>query len=196
MHVLLTGATGHIGSTILVSLLTQHPHITHITTITRRPFTPPSLPPPPPPTTHTSHTPPTHTNIVLDTFTSWPPHILSQIAHADAMIWAMGNSTPDPEVNFNYPRVFIESFLPLLAPKPNNKKFQFMYLSGALASPSQTAPLYFMPAARRVKGRFETFALEFAARNDGVWSSWVLRPGGVYKEGSWMEWTYLHMTFK
>ncbi|CAI6285133.1 unnamed protein product [Periconia digitata] len=178
MHILLTGATGHIGHAILQTLL-SHPSTTHITTLTRRPFTPPT------PT-------PKHTNIVLTTFSTWPEEVLSQIKDADAMIWAMGASNADEAVNYEYPVAFQDSFLAALnnnnnTSKKDNKRFRFLYLSGALAESAQDTSLYFLAAARKVKGRTETFSLEFAERNSRFWRTWVLKPGGVYKEGSWGE---------
>ncbi|KAF2242506.1 hypothetical protein BU26DRAFT_127869 [Trematosphaeria pertusa] len=110
MKVLLTGASGIIGSVILKQCL-QRPEITSVITLTRRPL--PS-------------TSPKCENIVVRDFKHWDSGLLDDIADADAMIWAMGTSGGNEEPNLNYPLAFQQAFLP--TQKSPGKRFRFIQL--------------------------------------------------------------------
>jgi nucleoside-diphosphate-sugar epimerase len=164
MKVLITGATGTIGGAIFRHLL-RHPDITSIVTLTRRPF---------PPSSSDSKC----SNIVIDDFNNWDKNVLSSIADADAMIWAMGTSDANKDTNYNYIIAFQQAFRAVL-PSTRRNRFRYVLVSGALVEPDQDKSLWFMPAARKLKGTTENWSLDFARANKDVWQTWIIKPGGV-----------------
>ncbi|KAF2685002.1 hypothetical protein K458DRAFT_301431 [Lentithecium fluviatile CBS 122367] len=162
MKVLITGSTGTIGSAIFRHCL-QHPGITSIVTLTRRAF----------PSSN-----PKCTNIIISDFKTWDASIIVQIADADAMIWALGTSDANKDTNYNYILAFQEAFLQAM-PVPRRNRFRYVLLSGALVEPDQNKTLWFMPAARKLKGMTENWSLEFANEHVDVWQTFIIKPGGV-----------------
>jgi nucleoside-diphosphate-sugar epimerase len=162
MKVLITGATGTIGGAMYRHCL-QHPAITSIVTLTRRPF--PS-------------SDPKSSNIVVSDFKIWPADILSQIADADAIIWALGSSDANEDTNYNYIIAFQEAFRRVM-PVIRANRFRYILLSGALVEPDQDKRLYLLSAARKLKGRAETWSLDFAQQHKDVWQTFIVKPGGV-----------------
>ncbi|KAJ7089841.1 hypothetical protein B0H15DRAFT_800486 [Mycena belliarum] len=162
MKVLLTGATGTIGSGILRHLL-LNPDITSVVTLTRRP-----LPPSNPKTT----------NIVIPDFQNWDAAILTSLSDADAMVWAMGTSDTNEDTNYNFILAFQQAFLPVL-PTPRRNRFRYVLTSGLSVEPDQEKSLWFLDGARKLKGRTETWSLNFAKEHEDVWQTWIIKPGGV-----------------
>jgi putative NADH-flavin reductase len=162
MKVIITGATGTIGGAIYRHCL-QHLEITSIVTLTRRPF----------PCSDSKST-----NIVVSNFKNWDSNVLAQIADADAMIWALGTSDANKDTNYNYIVTFQEAFCKVL-PVPRANRFRYVLVSGALVEPDQDKTLYFMPAARKLKGATENWSLDFAQQHKDVWQTYIIKPGGV-----------------
>lgn len=162
MKILITGATGTIGGAIFRHCL-QHPAITSIVTLTRRPF---------------PFSNPKCSNIVISNFKNWDKDVLAQIADADAMIWALGTSDANKDVNYNYILAFQEAFRQVM-PVARPNRFRYVLLSGALIEPDQDRTLYFMPAARKLKGATENWSLEFAQQHKDIWQTFIVKPGGV-----------------
>lgn len=168
MKVLLTGATGTIGGAIFRHL-DKHPSISSIVALTRRPFDPPSS---------------KCTNIVINDFNNWESDVLASVADSDAMVWAMGTSDTNKDVNYKYIKAFQEAFCNV-ASVGRERRFRYVLVSGALVEPDQEKTLYFMAGARKLKGLTETWSLEFAKRNEKVWQTWIVKPGGVITDQTW-----------
>ncbi|KAF2727532.1 hypothetical protein EJ04DRAFT_517208 [Polyplosphaeria fusca] len=168
MKLLITGATGTIGGGVLHQALT-HPSITSVTALTRRPL-------------ETSH-PKLH-NIIVSDWQHWSAFDLSQISDADAMVWALGVHAADETANYVYPRAFQEQFLEARrarfgAEVEAREGFRHVYVSGQFVEVDQERSLWFLAAARKLRGRMQEEVMAFAERNADVWQAWAVRPGGV-----------------
>jgi uncharacterized protein YbjT (DUF2867 family) len=85
MHLILTGATGLVGSAVLQVMLT-HPAITTISVLSRRPV----------PQTE-GH--PKAKVIIHKDFLNYPPDLLEQLRGAEGCVWALGISQQlEPDV--------------------------------------------------------------------------------------------------
>ena len=162
MKVLLTGATGTIGGAIFRHLL-NNPDITSIVTLTRRPF---------------QTQDPRVSNIIVNDFHNWDMRLLTSIADADAMVWAMGTSDANKDTNYTYIVAFQNAFRQVLSPS-RKRRFRYVLVSGALVEPDQNKTLWLMPAARKLKGTTEEWTLEFAQRHRDFWQTWIIKPGGI-----------------
>lgn len=139
MKVILTGATGFIGSEILSQLL-SNPKITSVVAVSRR------APPASDPKLKT---------VLLEDFSKpWPSSVLDECAGADACIWAMGLATLDAEKNKLINRDFLlvgYHALSSSVPKATGRKLRFVYMSGILAEKDQKRMLYIAGAGRKVR---------------------------------------------
>lgn len=81
MHLLLTGATGLVGSAVLQTMLTT-PSITKITILSRRPV----------PQAEAAKSPKVHTIIHKD-FASYPPSVMEDLKDVEGVVWALGISS-------------------------------------------------------------------------------------------------------
>lgn len=80
MHVILTGATGLVGSSVLNQLLQQPAsRVSHISILGRK-------------NSPLAEGKPNITFIKHDDFTSYPPELLEKLKGANACIWALGIS--------------------------------------------------------------------------------------------------------
>ncbi|KAF2186590.1 hypothetical protein K469DRAFT_726121 [Zopfia rhizophila CBS 207.26] len=163
MKVLITGATGTIGSEILKQCL-QRENIHEIIAFARK-----NIP----------STSPKFSCILMQDFKSWNEDILNKIKDADVMIWAMGTFNGSGEVDLQYPLTFQKLFLEAMTPRQGKPRFRYIHLSGALCEPDQEKMLLFMSAPRKVRGLAEKKSLEFAEENKEVWQTCVVRPGSV-----------------
>ncbi|RMZ68053.1 hypothetical protein GMOD_00004212 [Pyrenophora seminiperda CCB06] len=166
MKVLVVGATGAIGNTLLNHCL-RRPEVTSVIAITRRPLA--------------SSDTDKLSNIVVPDFSALPgteDAIWTQMADADALIWAMGSYTFDEKVNYAYPLAFQSALSSRLERNDKSKKFKWVLLGGAFTEPNQTQFLYFLPGQRRTKGLLQTKTLEFA-KEHADWEAIVIRPGGI-----------------
>ena len=166
MKVLVVGATGAIGNTLLNHCL-RRPEVTSVIAITRRPL----------PSTDTAKL----SNIIIPDFGALPgteDAAWTKMADADALIWAMGSYTFDESVNYAYPLAFQSALAKCLEQNGTTKKFAWILLGGAFTEPNQTQPLYFLADQRRTKGLLQTRTLEFAKAHAN-WEAVVIRPGGI-----------------
>jgi hypothetical protein len=164
MKVLLTGATGFVGSEVLRRLV-AHPAVEQITCLTRRP--PPLVAP----------------KIALrlhDDFTRYDDAAFDAFAQHDACIWALGGKasdlgTPDrfAEITHTFTLTLARG-VAIRARRP----FSFCYLSGMGADPSETARLPWERLTRHLKGRTEKDLGRLQADHPhfGVHN---FRPGGI-----------------
>ncbi|EXJ79001.1 hypothetical protein A1O3_08502 [Capronia epimyces CBS 606.96] len=93
VHLILTGATGLVGSSVLSHILSlpSGGNITRLSILTRNP-TIPLLATPPPPGTPSSNKSTRIEVIEHRDFTTYPPELLERLQGADACIWALGVS--------------------------------------------------------------------------------------------------------
>lgn len=82
MHLILTGATGLVGSSILQTMLT-HPSITKLSILSRSPV--------PLAESHANHEK-AHVIIHKD-FKEYPESVLEQLRGAEGCVWALGTSS-------------------------------------------------------------------------------------------------------
>jgi len=170
MEIIITGATGTIGSAILRHCLTN-PSITSIVALTRRPL----------PITH-----PKLSTITIDNWITWDSGVLSRILSADAAIWAIGTTDANREINYDYPLAFQESFLEARKASPHAaKRFRYIRVSGAFTEPDQDRSLWFYAGPRKLHGLAEARTMELAEKYNSVCQTFVVKPGGVSKKGDW-----------
>ena len=155
MHVLLTGATGHVGSGILAYLLTLPPgRITRLTILTRREI----------PLISTARGHPHFEVRVVhhENFLEYPEFLLESLGPIDAVIWALGISQNEVEDDDEY--INITKDFPLAAARAFTKdslSLNFVYISAEGASTMEPGP--FTPLFSRVKGETEVALLELSS---------------------------------
>jgi nucleoside-diphosphate-sugar epimerase len=164
MKVILTGATGFVGSNVLTHLIAD-PRVSKITCLTRRPI---------------ATTAPKVTTILHEDFASYDDWLLGRLAEHDACIWALGGKASDlgkPDVFAKITYAFTLALANGIASR-EGKRFTFCYLSGMGADPSETAWFPWEKLTRHLKGRTEKDlgALQNRYREFCAHS---FRPGGV-----------------
>ncbi|KAF6232479.1 hypothetical protein HO173_009359 [Letharia columbiana] len=163
MHLILTGATGLVGSACLHQMLTNN-LVTTVSILSRRPV--------PMAEGH-----PKVKTILHTDFNQYPTEVLNQLKGATGCVWALGVSVNDvskefyEEIVVSYPLAAAKAFASL------SESFNFVYVSGEGAT---TTPGRFTPFFGRVKGRIEAqlqaLSTEPAYASLKVYS---LRPAGV-----------------
>ncbi|KAJ6520161.1 hypothetical protein C8R45DRAFT_853682 [Mycena sanguinolenta] len=143
MHIILTGATGTVGYPVLRQCLAS-PNITRVSILSRRQFTLPSgdgL------DTQKAQI------IVHDNFAAYPSTLTDLLQGADGCVWAQGISQTQVSkeeyvrITHDYPLAAAKAFSTL----SNNNKFNFVYVSGEGADPTEKTFTYF----GKIKGRAE-----------------------------------------
>lgn len=198
VHLILTGATGLVGSSALSHILslpaTSQPQIHRLSILTRNTSIP-----------WLSSTPPTgtpsinkHTQIeVIEhrDFGSYGPEVLAKLKGADACIWALGVSQNDVSteqyvtITRDYALEAAKAFSSLRDPastgtdaKANDtadaRKFRFIYVSGEGAT---WTPRAWTAQFGRVKGETERALIQLGHQSpfDKVLSVYAARPGAV-----------------
>jgi nucleoside-diphosphate-sugar epimerase len=164
MRIVLTGATGFVGSEVLQKLATT-PGVDEITCLARR--APAALPP--------------KTTLILhDDFSRYDAGLINRLADHSACIWALGGKEADlgkPDVLERVTYTFTLAFARTLALRAR-RPFTFCYLSGMGADPTETARFPWERLTRHLKGRTER---ELAAlqRDHQAFCSHSFRPGGI-----------------
>ncbi|RDW92399.1 hypothetical protein BP5796_01793 [Coleophoma crateriformis] len=164
MHLIVTGATGLIGSAVLHHLITT-PAVSKVSILSRRPV--------PQANGHSK----VHVYIHKD-FTSYPPETLAQLKGAEGVVWAQGISVTQvskdeyEKITYDYPLAFARACATL---NPTSEPFKFVYVSGEGAT---TSPGRLTQRFGVVKGRAEAalIALGKEYPNLKVYSA---RPGVV-----------------
>lgn len=191
VHLILTGATGLVGSAVLSHILslpaTSTPIITRLSILSRN-STIPLLAHPPPPGTPTANT---HTQIEViqhADFGTYTPELLARLQGADACIWALGVSQNDVSkdeyvrITRDYTLEAAKAFAGLrgatdvdidtttknttTSTEPN--KFKFIYVSGGGAT---FTPRPWTPLFGQVKGETELALLALAKRGSSPYAS-------------------------
>ena len=186
VHLILTGATGLVGTAVLhhvLSLPASSPiaqSITRLSIISRRPEIP-LLQHPQRPTQNTV----TKVEVIAhkDFLDYEKDGLLEKLKDADdnekiAVIWALGVSqmlTSSEQQYDEITRLYPLKAVEVLASIPATKQLNFVYVSGEGANPK---PGMFTQLFGRVKGRTETELIQLMDRfpNLRVWNA---RPGGV-----------------
>lgn len=168
MHVILTGATGLVGSSVLDALI-KAKDITKITILSRRPVQ------------MASDAKDPRINVVIQKdFNRYDSAVLDQLRGASSCVWALGisqNKVTKEEyvaITKDYALAAARSFTSL--GEQGKEPFRFVFVSGEGAT--QT-PGYFSPFFARVKGETETALADMAAASSGALRTDVVRPGFV-----------------
>ncbi|KAG9245722.1 hypothetical protein BJ878DRAFT_478966 [Calycina marina] len=157
MKVILTGATGYIGSELLEQAV-AHPGISSLICITRR-----ALP-------EAVAWNPKLKVILHSDFSTYPPELLAELQGSQACIWALGSpalKTSDLElrrsIEIRFTHIAAKEFSKAIAPKLDGcaTSFRFLYLSGKI-----------------IKGEVENGLLEIQTTSKNFEVS-IVRPGGV-----------------
>ncbi|KAJ7053802.1 hypothetical protein C8F01DRAFT_1221634 [Mycena amicta] len=138
MHVILTGATGLVGTNVLHTCLAS-PAITKLSILSRRPFQLPASD--------------NNTEIIIHKdYESYPPALITQLQGADACIWALGVGRGEVAKDEEYIRIMHD--FPVAAAKAFStlgERINFVFVSGEGADPTEQARrLYY-----KIKGRTE-----------------------------------------
>lgn len=166
MHLILTGATGLVGSATLDAMLKMK-DITKISILSRKPV----------PLAAHANDPRVHVHLQED-FGSYSPELLSQLNGAAGAVWALGISqnqvSKDEYVKItrDYTLAGARAFADLA---PADQPFRFVFVSGmgATTTPGRSSPVY-----ARVKGETELLLSEMRASNPRFAVDSV-RPAGV-----------------
>ncbi|KAH2762684.1 hypothetical protein KXW18_004943, partial [Aspergillus fumigatus] len=143
MHLILTGATGLVGSGVLDAMLAMK-EVTKISILSRRPVQ----------MAEDAHDP--RVQVILHQgFEAYDPKVLSQLQGATGCVWALGisqtkvNKEDYIKITKTYAVEAAKAFRTL---PPPNQPFHFVYVSGTGAT---TQPGFFTSLFARVKGETE-----------------------------------------
>ncbi|KAK6607549.1 nucleoside-diphosphate-sugar epimerase [Botrytis cinerea] len=151
MHLILTGATGLVGSGILHQMLI-HPSVTKISILSRNPV----------PLAETHANSKKATVILHSDFNNYPETVLEQLKGAEGCVWALGTSSAGmekekyTEITKTYTLHAARALPSVASPKP----FKFLYISGEGAN---LAPGVLTPMFGVVKGETEAELLALPA---------------------------------
>jgi len=165
MHIILTGATGLVGSSVLNHVI-QHAfsagQVSRLSVLSRSPVP-------------MADGKKDIQVIIHKDYSSYPPELLAQLQGADGCIWAQGVSQTQvskedyQKITFDYPLAAAKAFASL------NTKFTFLYVSGEGATQNPGA---LTPRFGRIKGAAETALLELQKDHPSL-RAFSVRPGMV-----------------
>ncbi|KAF2003509.1 hypothetical protein P154DRAFT_520103 [Amniculicola lignicola CBS 123094] len=173
MHLILTGATGLIGSGVFHQMLNME-GVSRISILSRRPVK-----------MVEGHEDKAQVIIHKD-FNNYDAALLEQLKDAHGVVWALGvsqndvNKTQYVEITRDYTLAAAKAFSTLHPDKP----FNFVYVSGEGAT--QT-PGFFTPIFGRVKGETEQALFDFH-KSTANFNVYNVRPAGV----DWREHPEIH----
>ncbi|KAJ5767502.1 hypothetical protein N7533_000085 [Penicillium manginii] len=171
MHLILTGATGLVGSGVLDAML-QNSAISRISILSRRPVQ----------MAEDRKDPRVHV-ITHKDFETYQPELLEQLKDADGCVWALGISqnSVDKEqyikITKDYTLAAANAFSTL---KPSNPPFRFIHVSGEGATQE---PGMFSQLFAKVKGETESLLGDISAKNPGTFQVDSVRPAAVDPTG-------------
>jgi hypothetical protein len=169
MKIILTGATGFVGSNVLAHLV-ANPGVAEVTCLTRRPVGTDS---------------PKVRAILQEDFAAYDPLLLDHLAGHDACIWTLGGKASDLGTPDAFARI-THTFTLALAEGVASRimaPFTFCYLSGMGADPSETATFPWEKLTRHVKGRTEK-DLGGLQNRYPRFCAHCFRPGGILPDGA------------
>ncbi|KAI0532268.1 hypothetical protein GGR58DRAFT_490783 [Xylaria digitata] len=166
MHLILTGATGLVGSGVLDAMIKMK-DVTKISILTRRPVA----------MADDSKDP--RINVIIhDDFTKYDSAVLDKLKDARGCVWALGISQTQVskdeyiKITKDYALAASEAFQELAH---ENEPFHFVYVSGRGAT---TDPGWFSPIFARVKGETE-IALAALRKRNPLFHASSARPAAV-----------------
>ena len=168
MHLILTGATGLVGTSVLAHVISTASQsspakVTRLSILSRKPDIP-----------YLQRYPldaasPLKIDIIHhEDFESYPPGVLDRLKGADGVVWALGVSQNDVKSEAEYVQITrtyalkaAEAFksIPESGSGSPDSRFKFVYVSGAGVTQS---PGRFTPLFGRVKGETEKALLDLA----------------------------------
>jgi uncharacterized protein YbjT (DUF2867 family) len=165
MHLILTGATGLVGSGVLAHVLSLPAgQVTRLSILSRKPVA----------MAEGANNP--HVKVIQhDNFSSYPPEVLQELKGADGVVWALGISQNEVskedyiKITKDYTLEAAQAFSGL------SDNFKFVYVSGEGAT---TTPGMFTPFFGRVKGDTEAALLDLGQKTPTL-RVFSLRPGAV-----------------
>ena len=164
MKIVLTGATGFVGTEVLRQML-QRSDVDEVTCLARRPVT-----------VHS----PKLTAIVHEDFAAYDDGLAELLATHAGCVWALGGKASDERNADAYERAtytFTLAFARSVAARLRGP-FRFGYLSGMGGDPSGTSRFPWERPTRRLKGRTER-DLEGLTREFPHFRATSFRPGGI-----------------
>jgi len=172
VHIILTGATGLVGSAVLAQLL-QSSTITRVSVLSRRPVA-----------ATEGHK---KANVIIQSdFSDYPQSVTEQLQGADGCIWAQGASAMGmaekdyTELTHDWPLAAAKAFGEMKKDSSNGR-FNFVYVSGEGADQKEKARAMF----GRIKGRAEKDLVDLAdSSNSTKLAVYNLRPAGIDGSGS------------
>ncbi|KAH6970663.1 hypothetical protein BKA56DRAFT_496937 [Ilyonectria sp. MPI-CAGE-AT-0026] len=166
MKILIVGASGMIGSEVLIQCL-AHPRISKVVAFVRQELS----------AQVSGH--PKLESVLIKDFSAWPEDVLQAHKDAAAMIWNMGSYNGSVAVDLEYPIAFQESMARVLESKDIKSRFRYVILGGKFVRQNQEQKLWFLDKPRKIKGLLETRALSFAEKHANMWEAFIVKPGGV-----------------
>ncbi|KAJ5110417.1 hypothetical protein N7532_000952 [Penicillium argentinense] len=167
MHLILTGATGLVGSGVLDAMLNNNA-ITKISILSRRPVQ----------MAEDAKDPRVHV-ITHKDFETYQPELLEQLKDADGCVWALGTSQNNVNkeqyitITKDYVVAAANAFSTL---KPANPPFRFVHVSGEGATQE---PGRFSPIFAQVKGEVESILGDISEKNPNTFRADTVRPAFV-----------------
>lgn len=167
MHLILTGATGLVGSSVLEAMI-KAKNVTKVSILSRRPI----------PFADDAKDPKVNVIIHKD-FNTYDAGLLSQLSGAQGCVWALGISQTKVgkedyvRITKDYTMAAAESFQSLGA---KDKPFRFVYVSGEGATQQ---PGRFSAIFARVKGETEQSLADLTAASEGRLQADSVRPAFV-----------------
>lgn len=172
MHLILTGATGLVGSSVLEAMIKAQ-DVTKISVLSRRPI----------PLAEDAKSPKVNVIIHRD-FEQYGVDLLRQLGDAQGCVWALGVSQTKVDkdayvkITQDYALAAAASFASLGQPQQQQQRrpFRFVYVSGEGAT--QT-PGHFSAIFARVKGETEQRLVDLAGASQGALQADSVRPAFV-----------------
>ena len=164
MTLILTGATGFVGSEALAQLADRD-DVPMVTCLSRRPV---------PAVTAKIHT------ILLADFTTYSEDLARRLAVHRGCVWTLGGKASDMKSAADYERVtytFTKRFVEAVDGRLT-RRFRFCYLSGMGADPAGNSWFPWERDTRLFKGRVERM-LEQLTKKNPLFQATVFRPGGI-----------------
>ena len=176
VHIILTGATGLVGSAVLAQLL-HSTTITRVSILSRRPIA-----------TTEGHK---KANVIIQSdYSTYPQSVIDQLQDADGCIWAQGKTSVGmaekeyTELTHDWPLAAAKAFVEVKGKDSTSSsggRFNFVYVSGEGADQTQKARAMF----GRIKGRAEKDLVDLAGSAESAkLDVYNLRPAGIDGSGS------------
>jgi len=165
MHLILTGATGIVGSGVLAHMLSlPASQVTRLSILSRKPVA------------MAEETNKPHVRVIHhEDFSSYPPEVLQELKGADGVVWALGISQTEVneedyiKITKDYTLEAAKAFSGL------SDNFKFVYVSGEGAT---TTPGMLTPLFGRIKGDTEAAHLDLGKKTPTL-KVFSLRPAAV-----------------